>query len=212
MKYIDTPRKKFLLFIPRDYASSQKKKWPMIVFLHGVDERGDDLRIISDFALTKQLNVMPDFPFFVVAPLCPLRTYWDRPRPAVMVKKIIDDIGREFFIDEKRIYLTGLSMGGYGTWYIASKYPDLFAAIVPLCGAANPEIAEKIKHIPAWVFHGVKDPIVSVRKSMDIVIALKKAGHKFLRFTAYPHLEHDCWTETYANMSLYSWLLAQKKH
>jgi predicted peptidase len=105
----------YLLHIPKGYKNQIGRKWPLIVFLHGLGERGNNLQLISRVGLPKKLKSMPEFPFFVISPQCPFRKYWDREKPAVIVKKIIDTVIANYTIDESRIYLTGCSMGGYGT-------------------------------------------------------------------------------------------------
>jgi predicted peptidase len=113
-------------------------------------------------------------------------------------------------VDRDRVYVTGLSMGGYGTWELAEEYPDRFAAIAPVCGAGNPDAAKKLKDLPAWVFHGERDTVVPFKRSQDMVNALKKVGGR-VRFTPYSDRGHDCWTPTYANPQLYEWLMKQKR-
>jgi predicted peptidase len=113
-------------------------------------------------------------------------------------------------VDPDRVYLTGLSMGGYGTWSLAAAHPERFAAIVPICGGGNPADAAKLASLPVWVFHGAKDPTVPLERSKEMVEAIKSAGGN-PRFTIYPEAGHDSWTETYNNPELYQWLLEQKK-
>lgn len=210
-KKVTDSRIKYLLHIPEGYKTQNGKKWPLIIFLHGLGERGNNLQLISRVGLPKKLKLMPQFPFFVVSPQCSLRTYWDREKQAVMVKEIIDSVISNYAIDDSCVYLTGYSMGGYGTWFITALFPDLFAAIAPICGGANPDIADKIAHVPTWVFHGVLDTVVSIKKSYSMVDALKKAGNRSIHYTFYPDLEHNCWDKTYSNMELYQWFLRHTK-
>ena len=108
-----------------------------------------------------------------------------------------------------RLYVTGLSMGGFGSWNLLAEYPGKFAAAVPICGGGDPAKAEMMKETPIWVFHGAKDSAVSIKKSEEMVDALKKAGGN-VKFTMYPEAGHDSWTETYNNQEVYKWLLEQK--
>jgi predicted peptidase len=118
----------------------------------------------------------------------------------------LDEVIAEYRIDEQRIYLTGLSMGGFGTWRLAMAYPDRFAALAPVCGGGDPDQAHLVAHLPTWVFHGAKDDVVSIENSKKMVAALKKAGCD-VKFTIYPDAGHDSWTETYNNPELYDWFL-----
>jgi predicted peptidase len=194
----------YLLFLPQTY--DKQDKWPLIVFLHGAGERGDDLNLAKKHGPPKNVEKQADFEFIVVSPQVPANQRWE----ADKVMKIVDSLSKSLKIDASRIYLTGLSMGGYGTWSTAAKYPDRFAAIVPICGGGDPESAEKIKDIPCWVFHGAKDTAVPLKASEDMVDALKKAGGE-PKFTVYPEAGHDSWTESYNNPELYKWLLAQQR-
>lgn len=193
-----------LLFVPADYE--KREKWPLIVFLHGAGERGDDLDLVKKHGPPKIVEGKPDFEFIVVSPQIPANERFD----AEKVGQLVDQAVKSLKVDADRIYLTGLSMGGYGTWSTAAKYPDRFAAIVPICGGGDPETAERLKAIPCWVFHGAKDTAVSLQKSEEMVAALKKAGGE-PKFTVYPEAGHDSWTETYNNPELYKWLLEQRK-
>jgi predicted peptidase len=123
---------------------------------------------------------------------------------------LLDEVVAQYKVDKKRIYLTGLSMGGYGTWALAGTSPERFAAIVPICGGGDPADARRLKDIPTWVFHGAKDSVVPLSRSEEMVKALKEAGSD-VKFTIYPEAEHDSWTETYNNPKLYEWLLQHKR-
>jgi predicted peptidase len=122
------------------------------------------------------------------------------------LNSLLDDLVSRYRIDKQRIYVTGLSLGGFGTWSLAAAYPDRFAAIAPICGGGNPEDAASIAHLPVWVFHGAKDKVVSIEKSEEMVAALKKVGSD-VKFTVYPDAGHNSWTATYENPELYEWFL-----
>lgn len=198
------PPYNYLLFVPASYA--KQEKWPLIVFLHGAGERGGDLDLVKKHGPPKIVEGKPDFEFIVVSPQVPERSHWE----AEKVGQIVDQLSKSLKVDVDRIYLTGLSMGGYGTWSTAAKYSDRFAAIVPICGGGDPETADQIKDIPCWVFHGAKDDAVPLKQSEEMVAALKKAGGK-PKFTVYPDAGHDSWTESYNNPELYKWLLEQRR-
>jgi len=130
-------------------------------------------------------------------------------RLEILSAALLDDVEKEYRVDKDRIYVTGLSMGGYGTFDLAMKYPNRFAAIIPICGGADTKYAQKIKHLPTWVFHGEQDFIVPITSSEKIVQALEKCQAD-VKFTAYPEADHDSWTDTYNNIEVYKWLLGHK--
>ncbi|MEZ6055816.1 MAG: prolyl oligopeptidase family serine peptidase [Planctomycetaceae bacterium] len=194
----------YLLYLPEDYE--KQEKWPLLVFLHGSGERGDDLDKVAVHGPPKLIKGGKQFPFIVVSPQCPAQQRWQ----ALSLEKLIDDVSKTYKVDTDRIYITGLSMGGFGTWGLAAHAPQKFAAIVPICGGGETYWAKEIAHIPCWVFHGEKDGAVPFKRSQDMVDALKKAGGE-PKFTAYPEAGHDSWTESYNNPALYEWLLEQKR-
>ncbi len=195
----------YQLFLPEDYGKDEDKLWPMILFLHGKGESGNDLNKVKVHGPPKIVETQKGFPFIVVSPQS--RDYgWD---PEVMMV-LLDRVAGQYRVDRDRVYLTGLSMGGYGTWSLAARHPERFAAIVPICGGGNPNNAERLKDLPIWVFHGAQDLSVPIGRSVIMVNALKAAGGN-VKFTVYPDAGHDCWTETYDNPKLYEWLLQQKR-
>jgi predicted esterase len=196
----------YLLSLPDGYNTDTIEKWPVIVFLHGSGERGDDLEKVKVHGPPKLINAGQKMPFIVVSPqVARADQWWYSDLLMLMIKGII----KKYRVDESRIYLTGLSMGGYGTWDIALKYPELFAAIAPICGAGDPSEVWKIRHTPVWIFHGEKDPAVPVKNSKTMYAALLQYGNA--RLTIYPDAAHDCWTETYNNPELYKWFLSHKR-
>jgi predicted peptidase len=122
----------------------------------------------------------------------------------------VDEMTEKYKVDPERIYLTGLSMGGYGTWSIGCSYPGRFAAIVPICGGGIPIRAGNLKSVPVWAFHGAKDPVVPLSQSQQMTDAVNRAGGS-AQLTVYPEAEHDSWTQTYNNPQLYDWLLSHRK-
>jgi predicted peptidase len=194
----------YLLFLPQGYEKS-KQRWPLMLFLHGSGESGTNLAKVKIHGPPKIVESKPDFPFILVSPQSAGRG-WN----SDTLNALLDDVIRHYRVDKSRVYLTGLSMGGYGTWSLAAAHPEKFAAIVPICGGGNPADAKKLAALPIWVFHGAKDPAVPVQRSREMVEAIKTAGGN-VKFTEYPEAKHDCWTETYDNPELYKWLLAQKR-
>jgi len=196
---------RYLVHLPPG-AEEGGKRWPTILFLHGAGERGDDLKLVEVHGPPKNVKKQKDFPFIVISPQCAKGTWWSAPA----LEDLMKDVQAKYPIDADRIYLTGLSMGGFGTWSLASEHPDWFAAIAPICGGGDVFDVDRIKDVPTWVFHGAKDGVVSPVEAEDMVEALRKAGGR-VRFTVYPEAGHDSWTATYDNPALYAWLLEQRR-
>ena len=197
----------YLLFLPEDYET-KRQRWPLMLFLHGAGERGSDLNKVKVHGPPKIVENRKDFPFLVVSPQCPEGDWWTE-KVEVLIN-LVDDIAARYKVDKKRIYLTGLSMGGYGTWSLASAYPERFAAIAPICGSGSRIMSLRLKDIPIWVFHGGKDPVVPLEESEEMVNAIRKLGGD-VKFTIYPDAGHDSWTESYNNQELYDWFLEHRK-
>lgn len=200
----------YWLYLPEEYGADPSKRWPLVLFLHGRGESGNDLEAVTREGLPKLIKAGQQFPFIVVSPQCPVDERWNSPPCTWVLKALLDEIEREYAVDADRIYVTGLSMGGFGTWTLAANNPHRFAAIAPICGGGDPEDAGLIKHLPIRVFHGAQDPVVPLRRSEEMVNALKACGNN-VRLTVYPEAGHDSWTQTYNNPELYTWLLAQHK-
>jgi predicted peptidase len=197
----------YLLFLPEDYGK-KKQRWPLIMFLHGAGERGSDLNLVKVHGPPKIVENRKDFPFIVVSPQCPEDDWWTG-KVEVLIN-LLDDIVDRCKVDTERVYLTGLSMGGFGTWSLASEYPERFAAIAPICGGGNRIMALRLEDMPVWVFHGAKDQVVPLEESEEMVEALRSRGGN-VKLTIYPDAGHDSWTETYNNQKLYDWFLEQRK-
>lgn len=211
-KSIELP---YWLHLPK--AAPADQPLPLLLFLHGRGESGSDLEDLKKHGIPKILAQEPDFaplaPFIVAAPQCPWHTWW--PEQAEAIDALIEELLENYPVDPQRIYLTGLSMGGFGTWYLACRTPERFAAIVPICGGGYwvhgfPDWVLELKQTPTWVFHGAKDPVVPLAASQQLVDLLQANGGN-VRFTIYPEALHDSWSETYENPELYSWLLQHKR-
>ncbi len=199
----------YWLFLPNDYATKTTKRWPLLLFLHGSGERGDLIDKVKVHGPPKLLDdpaKAKDWPFITVSPQCPDGNSWS----PLQLGLLLDELEKMYNIDRNRVYVTGLSMGGFGTWSLLYHFPDRFAAGVPICGGFDPAAAERFVDVPIWVFHGAKDKAVPVSMSTDLVDAIKAAGGKRIKATIYPDLDHDSWTVTYENPGLYRWLLEQK--
>lgn len=194
----------YLLYLPPDYDAQDA--WPLILFLHGRGERGNDLELVKKHGLPKKLASGEQLPFVLLAPQCPAGSFWTEEFDAL--NALLDDAIAKLKVDARRVYLTGLSMGGSGTWHLATRYPQRFAAIAPICGTGNWLTAqERLLKMPIWVFHGDADSIVPISQSEKMVETLKAAGGN-VRFTVYPGVDHDSWTVTYNNPELFDWFLS----
>jgi predicted peptidase len=198
---------RYLIYVPEQYNDS-RRRWPLVLFLHGAGERGDDLEVVKKNGPPKLIAEGRQFPCIIVSPQCPLDAWG--PAQVPTLEALLDDVESRYSIDKHRVYLTGLSMGGFGTWALAFDQPDRFAALAPVCGRGNPTKAALVAHVPTWVFHGAKDTTVPPSASQEMVDALKAAGGD-PKFTLYPDAGHDSWTATYANPEFWDWLLAQRR-
>jgi predicted peptidase len=223
---------RYQVYVPRDFDS--KKKWPVILFLHGAGERNDDGLQQTDVGIGHAIRAnAARFPFIVVMPQCRKDKRWIHADMQAQAMTALEQSIKEFHGDRDRLYLTGLSMGGYGTWDMTAKYPGKFAAYVPICGgiygpakvpdarvglAADPsvtdpyaETAKRIGYTPIWIFHGAADDTVPVEESRKMAHALEAAKANF-HYTEYPGVGHNAWDKAYAEPELIPWLLAQHLH
>ncbi len=202
----------YFVYLPPDYQHGESWKWPLVLFLHGAGERGTELTELFRHGLMQHIQEGKDFPFIVVAPQCPHDWTWDRSLDELDC--LLKDIICNYDVDTQRIYLTGLSMGGIGTWHWGAKHPDIFAALVPICGATMPllgfpERIAVLKDMPIWVFHGADDQVVPVERSEELVRVLKELNAP-VRYTKYAGVGHNSWNRAYAEPELIPWLLSQK--
>jgi predicted peptidase len=214
----------YRLMTPANYDA--KQKYPLVLFFHGSGERGDDntaqlVHGMKDFASDEN---RAKYPCFVMAPQCPTGKKWcevdwsaethktpaEPSDPMRLTLEAIANLEKHFNIDTQRLYVTGLSMGGYGTWDLISRKPNMFAAAIPICGGGDETEAAKLTKIPIWVFHGDKDGAVKVERSRNMIKAIEAAGGK-PKYTEYPGVDHDSWTRTYADPNVFEWLFSQKK-
>ena len=175
-------------------------------------ERGDNLELVKIHGIPKISEKTDTFPFIAVSPQCPIDHVWPDQAMQMDLIALLESVIDNYQVDKDRIYITGLSMGGYGTWSLLSERPDLFAAAVPICGGGIPglDIPSSIKDVPIWVFHGGKDKVVPSNESEKMVRAIEEIGGN-IKYTLYPDANHDSWTKTYENDNLYEWLLSHSK-
>jgi predicted peptidase len=201
----------YLLYLPQDYDPQSAKRWPLVLFLHGSGERGDNLHMVAHHGPSKHVEEGQHFPFILVSPQCPAHGWWSREPDVHALAELLDEIESNYAVDPDRVYVTGLSMGGYGVWSLAIAYPHRFAAIAPICGGGNPWTVSAIRHIPVWAFHGDQDRAVPIEDGKAMVDAHRACGGN-ANLTIYPGVGHDSWTQTYANQEFYNWLLAQRRN
>ena len=203
----------YLYYLPKDYKADGAQRWPLVLFLHGAGERGSDVQRVGVHGPMKLVKAGTNFPFIVVAPQCPAGERWK----AEALVYLLDNVTTKYAVDTNRVYLTGLSMGGYGTWDLGIKHMNRFAAIAPICGGGQTidailagfgKTPNPLVNYPVWAFHGAKDNVVKLEESERMVNALKNAGAQNVKLTVYPEAGHDSWTETYNNPEFFSWLLS----
>ena len=223
---------RYQVYVPIDFRS--KKSWPVVLFLHGSGERGSDGLIQTNVGLPTAIRLNRSrFPFVVVIPQCSEDSTWSTPEMEAQAMAALEATIKEFHGDRTRVYLTGLSMGGYGAWQFAIDHPGRFAALVPICSGVLPpsdwmdlrvklpaeskgdpyaEVARLVGKTPVWIFHGDADDSVPVEEARHMAAALKAAGANY-KYTEYPGVGHNSWDKAYAEPDLVSWLLAQSlKH
>ena len=199
----------YLLFLPEDYGTPGKK-FPVILFLHGSAERGCNPDKLKEFGPFTQVARDSRFPFIIVGPVCPPNKWWSDAEVTLSVMAMLDKICTDYAVDRDRIYLTGLSMGGFGTWSLAEQYPNTFAAIAPVSGGGNPYRAKEIKHIPAMIFHGQNDRNVPVWQAQQMAMSLTQVGGD-AKLLVYPNASHNIWGQVYSRSQLYEWFMEHTK-
>jgi predicted peptidase len=220
---------RYQVYVPAEYRS--KKSWPVVLFLHGAGERGSDGLLQTDVGLPHAIRLDASrFPFLVVMPQCDKDKIWGEPDMQAQALAALDASIKEFHGDRNHIYLSGLSMGGFGTWEIAAAHPGRFAALVPICSGVQPqkdwpqlrvtliddpkitdpfaEVARRIGNTPVWMFHGDADQAVPVEQSRHMAEALKAAGAEY-KYTEYPGVNHNSWDKAYAEPELVPWMLSK---
>lgn len=216
----------YRLLMPAGYDPNAETRYPLVLFLHGAGERGNDnakqlIHGAKDFASAEN---RAKYPCFVIFPQCPDGKKWvevdwsadthEQPKEESislrLTREVIAGMQKTLRIDEKRIYVTGLSMGGYGTWDMIARTPDFFAAAAPVCGGADEKTADRVTKIPIWAFHGDKDTAVKPERSRRMIAAIEKAGGK-PKYTEYPGVGHNSWSQTYSDPKFMEWLFAQKR-
>ena len=215
----------YRLYTPDKLAAG--RRYPLVLFLHGAGERGEDNRSQLVYGVADILDYLEetDTPAFLLAPQCPSRMQWvntdmraslqhalpEFPSyPLRLVIGLLETFIHTHPVDLSRVYLTGLSMGGFGSWDLLMRRPHLFAAAIPICGGGDETKAASIEHIPQWIFHGSADPIIRPERSRRMVAALQAAGGD-PKYSEYEGVEHNAWSRTYADPEVLEWLFEQRK-
>jgi predicted peptidase len=205
----------------------KEKRYPLVIFLHGSGERGNDNTAQLVNGVTEFVNPVnrEKNPAFVVVPQCPkekrwVEVSWKLPTHIQpdsisihlgMVMHLVKSLTDSLPVDTNRIYISGISMGGFGTWDLITRYPEVFAAAIPVCGGGDETKAERLRCVPIWAFHGDKDKLVIPDRTLNMVFAVRKAGNRNAKFTLYKNVGHDSWTKTFNNPEVYEWLFKQKR-
>ncbi|HAI75288.1 MAG TPA: phospholipase [Microscillaceae bacterium] len=203
----------YRLLMPENYKPSSAQKYPLVLFLHGADERGHNNT--AHLSRIKGLFLNPynhhSYPCFVLAPQCPMASNWRTAPTHALLLGLLQEISENYPIDPNRLYITGLSMGGFGTWDMIASYPQRFAAAIPICGGGQISLAANLKNMPIWAFHGAQDDVVGVSYTREMIQAIRQAGGK-PRYTEYADVKHDSWVNAYQEPELLEWLFSQKRN
>jgi predicted peptidase len=220
----------YIVYVPREYTPT--KAWPVVLFLHGSGERGNDGLRATQIGAGAAIRSAPErVPAIVVFPQAPADSRWlEEPADAAMAA--LDHVQREFHCDPRRVYLTGLSMGGYGTWHLAMAHPERWAALVVVCGgllphptttavrqsplnagAADPYAftAHAVRNLPVWIFHGTDDPVIPVDESRHMRDSLVQEQDPDVRYSEYPGVGHNAWEKSYGDPAMWTWLFSQRR-
>lgn len=195
----------YLIYYPEGYKKDKQKKYPLLMYLHGRSIRGRDLEKVKSYGVIYEIIRGLKIDFIVVAPQC--QTHWENDK----LIEVLDHAEKNYRVDKRKVYLTGMSMGGYGAWYLAGGHPDRFAAVAPVAGGGKLSDIEDLKSMPHWVFHGVQDKPVPVEESRKMVKALKKAGNKKVKYSEYKNWDHGDAIAAFAMDELYEWFLTYER-
>lgn len=205
MEFFTFEQMQYLIRYPENYKTGEK--YPVILFLHGAGTRSNDIKVLAGNSFFRLTAKHESFPFVCVAPLCHSETWFDQ---FETLKRFVEMVQKAEYTDPDRIYLTGNSMGGYGSWQLAISMPEVFAAMVPVCGGGMYWDAGRLKNLPIWAFHGDIDPTVFTEESVKMVEAVNKRGGN-AKLTIYPNTKHDSWTATYSNPEVFAWMLTHNR-
>lgn len=199
----------YLLYLPKDY-SADGEPVPVMLFLHGRGESDGPLSRVALWGPPRRVAAGEQMKYLIVSPQCPKESRWTDDDQQKRLLELLEHVRKSFNVDTDRIYLTGLSMGGFGTWRLAADHPEMFAAAAPVCGAGDPANAAKLVDLPIWAWHGTDDTVIPIEKSVEMVEAIKAAGGTKVRFTSLEHIGHGSWQAAYQSSDLYHWFDSQR--
>ena len=194
----------YLLYLPYDYEPG--KEFPFMLFLHGRGESNGPLSILKTWGPPRLIEQGKKFPHIIASPQCPKETRWEQSVEQTRLDLLLRHLLEKWPINEGRMYLTGLSLGGHGSWTLAARHPDMFAAVAPLCGRGNPVDGEKLVDVPIWAWHGLADTVVPPSGTEDMVKAIKAAGGTQIRYTSLEGVGHNGWSAAYSTPQLFQWM------
>ena len=199
----------YLLYLPMEYDSKPDQRWPVVLFLHGRGESSGPLSLVAKWGPPKFAERGDELPFILVSPQCPEEGVWSDEERQQGLDSLLKHISSEYRTDETKVSLTGLSMGGFGSWKLVATYPKRFSCAVPICGSGDEKSATRLVDLPIWAFHGSEDSVVPVADTEKMVNAIKQAGGTKIRFTTLEHIGHNSWSAAYATPALLQWMLDQ---
>ncbi len=199
----------YLLYLPTDY--DQKEQLGLMLFLHGRGESNGPLSLVAKWGPPAMVARGEEMPYIIVSPQCPKADNWSSDTQRKRLMELLETSVKAFKVDNDRVYLTGLSMGGFGSWRLAAEHPERFAAVIPICGGVSGSHAEQLKDIPIWAFHGDQDTVVPIQRTTDIVDAIKQLGGTAIQFTTLEGVGHNSWSSAYATPDLYHWINKQRR-
>jgi predicted peptidase len=202
------PQIHYLVQLPQGYEEDTNRLWPMVFYLHGFGESGDDLKKVLRFGPPRLMAEGKDLPCIVVSPQLPKGFLWFRESNALLA--ILDEVAKSNRVDLRRVHVTGNSLGAFGAIVLAAQEPQRFASLVPICGGVDYLDSLRLRDVPVWAFHGEKDPIIPAQESRRLVSLVNQIGGT-AKLTIYPDAGHNCWDRAYADPALWDWILAQKK-
>jgi predicted peptidase len=205
----------YLLALPTGFETGTDQRWPLVLFLHGAGESGTNLNAVALHGPPKFARDGRPLPYILVSPQCPAGRVWNTEE----LLGLLDDVSARLPVDTRRVYVTGLSMGGYGTWMLAARAPERFAAVVPICGGGDRVLtrlyndAQKaaVKTLGIRAYHGARDNVVPLEESQRMIAAFKRAGNDGADLIVYPDAGHDSWTQAYDDPALWQWMLARSR-
>lgn len=198
----------YSVILPRGYADETNRMWPMVLYLHGIGESGNNLEKVLRFGPPRLMTQGRELPCIVVSPQLPRDYFWFRESNAVL--EVLEEVMSRYRIAPDRVHVTGNSMGAFGAILLAAREPQRFASLVPVCGGVDYVDSLRLRDVPVWAFHGEDDPIIPVEESVRLVRLVKNIGGT-AKLTVYPGIGHNCWDKAYNEPGLWEWILAQRK-